>query len=182
MLNLPNTLTVIRIAMVPIVVLLMHFTSPSACLAAALVFVAASLTDLVDGYLARRMNLVTALGKFLDPLADKLLVVSALVMLVAQGVIPAWATILIIARELTVTGLRAIAAQGGTVIAADRYGKLKTVSQSIALGLLILRHPLAGFDPIIPGLVCFYAAVVLTVLSGGKYVYAYIRGQRETGL
>ena len=175
MLNLPNCLSLARIALVPLVVVLMHRTDPASCLAAAVLFVLAALTDLLDGYLARRMNLVTPMGKFLDPLADKLLVVSALVMLVAAGWVPAWASILIIARELTVTGLRAIAVEHGTVIAADKLGKLKTVTQTVALSLLILHHPVGGLNPAGIGMALFYAALFLTVFSGANYVLSFYK-------
>src|SRR6056297_3793335 len=139
--NIANKLTLIRILAVPLAVGLMYFPHPITCLLAMVIFILASLTDLLDGLLARKYNLVTSMGKFLDPLADKLLVLSVLIMLVELGWLPAWVVILILGREITVTGLRAVAAEKGLVLAADTYGKLKTLFQVIALCPLILHYP-----------------------------------------
>ena len=126
-LNWANRITLLRIGAVLPIVVLMHFPRPLLCWIAAVLFVLASLSDFLDGYIARREGMVTTFGKFLDPLADKLLICSVLVQMVALGWVPAWVTILVIVRELAVTGLRAVAADHGVVIAADRYGKWKTV-------------------------------------------------------
>jgi CDP-diacylglycerol--glycerol-3-phosphate 3-phosphatidyltransferase len=175
MLNLANNLTIARILTIPFIVLLLYFPSKASCLIAMLIFILASLTDLFDGFLARRYNLVTSLGKFLDPLADKLLIVSVLVMLVHQGWLQAWIVILIIGREITVTGLRAIAADQGQVIAADRYGKLKTLVQVVALCPLILHYPWQGFDPNPLGMVLILTALILTLFSGANYLYSFFQ-------
>ena len=175
MFNLANNLTIARILTVPFIVLLLYFPNKGSCLMAMLIFILASLTDLFDGLLARRYNLVTSLGKFLDPLADKLLVVSVLIMLVHQGWLQAWIVILIIGREIMVTGLRAIAADQGQVIAADRYGKLKTIIQVVALCPLILHYPWQGFDPNPLGMFLILIALALTLFSGANYLYSFFK-------
>jgi CDP-diacylglycerol--glycerol-3-phosphate 3-phosphatidyltransferase len=171
--NVPNILTLTRIAAVPVVVLLMyHFLAYEQAWAsqvAAVVFALACITDLVDGYIARSHNIITNVGKFLDPLADKLLILSALIMLVRLGWAPAWVVIIIMARELAVTGMRAMAADEGIVISADRFGKLKTLTQSFAIGILIWHVPLFGWDLNPLGMVLLYVALALTVFSGVNY-------------
>lgn len=173
MLNLPNYLTFARIASIPVIVLLLYFPGKITAALAMLVFIAASLTDLVDGIVARKYNLVTNMGKFLDPLADKLLIVSVMIMLVANGWLQAWIAIIIIGRELTVTGLRAIAADENVVIAADNYGKLKTIFQVVALCPLILHYPWWGFDPNLIGQILIHIALVLALFSGLNYLRSF---------
>ncbi|MBG0776475.1 MAG: CDP-diacylglycerol--glycerol-3-phosphate 3-phosphatidyltransferase [Desulfovibrionaceae bacterium] len=176
MFNLANRITLVRILAAPLLVVLMYFPqSRVACLAAMLVFIAASLTDLLDGRIARKMNMVTNFGKFLDPLADKVLVGTALIMLVDAQRAPAWVAILIVARELMVTGLRAVAADQGLVIAADRFGKLKTILQIVALCPLLLHFPWFGIDPAPIGEILLYIALVMTVFSGINYLYGFYR-------
>lgn len=136
--NVPNILTLFRIALVPVVCLLIYDGTPSASFYAFVFFWVAGVTDWLDGYIARKMNLVSLTGKFLDPLADKLLVNSALIMLVALGRVPASLVCIILAREISVTSLRALAASEGLVIAAGEGGKLKTALQMVGLiGLLV---------------------------------------------
>jgi len=178
-LNLANMLTLARVFAVPVLVVLLgieheHETIITAYLASG-VFVLASLTDMADGYIARRQNLITNLGKFLDPLADKLLIGSALIMLVDLGWIPGWIVVVIICRELAVTGMRGVAADKGVIIAADSLGKLKTISQIVALVPLIAHYPLFGFDPHPPGMILLYVALALTVFSGGNYLYNFYK-------
>lgn len=173
--NTANALTVFRIAAVPFIVALLYFPTPSTCLLAALFFLVAILTDLADGFIARRYNQVTNFGKFLDPLADKILIASVLIMLSSLDWVPAWATIVIVVREILVTGLRAIAADKGQVIAADRYGKLKTIMQSVALIPLIHHYPFLGVDLIFLGQTLLLAAVALTIFSGWNYLYGFYR-------
>jgi CDP-diacylglycerol--glycerol-3-phosphate 3-phosphatidyltransferase len=172
-LNLPNQLTISRILAVPLIMALVAHGHEISCLLAAAVFGIAAFTDIIDGYLARKSNLVTSLGKFLDPLADKVLVCAVLVMLVEQGRVPAWAVVVIICRDLMVTGLRAIAADEGIVIAADRYGKLKTVLQMIALGPLIIHYPWLGIPFNFIGMIVLYLALLLTVYSGYNYFQTF---------
>ncbi len=126
-------------------------------------------------FLARRYNLISNVGKFLDPLADKLLIMSALIMLTYLKWIPAWISILIIGREMTVTGLRAIASEKGIVIAADKYGKLKTLFQIIALSPLIFHYPIKGFNPSYWGNIFLYIALALTLFSGVNYTYKFLK-------
>jgi CDP-diacylglycerol--glycerol-3-phosphate 3-phosphatidyltransferase len=173
MLNLANRITLIRIVFVLPVLGLLHVEKPAACWTAAALFSIASLTDLLDGHIARRDNTVTSLGKLLDPLADKLLVVSALVMLVGLGWAPAWIAIVVIMREMSVTGLRAMARDEGMVLAADRYGKLKTIMQVAALVPLIAHYPFWGFNPQPLGKFLLYIALILTVFSGLHYFHAF---------
>ncbi len=173
MFNLANNLTLARIAAVPLIVALLYFPGKASCLLAALIFVLAALTDLFDGFIARKYKQVTNMGKFLDPLADKLLVSSVLIMLVMLGWVEAWIAVIIIGRETTVTGLRAIASDMGEVIAADKYGKLKTIFQLLALCPLILHHSWYGFDPNPLGTGLLYAALVLTILSGANYIMKF---------
>ena len=134
-----------------------------------------SQVEIVDGLVARRRNQVTTFGKFLDPLADKVLIGSILIMLVQLGWVPAWIAIVIIARELTVTGLRAAAADKGMVIGADKYGKMKTFLQIIALCLLMLHYPWFQLDPVPAGKIMLYIALGMTVFSGANYLYNFYR-------
>ena len=170
MFNLANILTLSRILAVPVIIVLLVFPGKTNCLIAMFAFIAASLTDLADGLIARKYNLVTNLGKFLDPIADKILISSVLIMLVEKGWVPAWVAILIIVREIVVTGLRAIAADKGKVIAADKYGKLKTIVQIVALCPIILHHPWWGIDLVPFGMVMLYLALALTLFSGWNYL------------
>jgi CDP-diacylglycerol--glycerol-3-phosphate 3-phosphatidyltransferase len=142
---------------------------------ATLFFLVAILTDLADGFLARKFNQVTNFGKFLDPLADKILIASVLVMLVELNWVSAWVAIIIIVREILVTGLRAVAADKGQVIAADKYGKLKTIMQSIALIPLIYHYPIFGYNIVILGHVLLFTALILTIYSGWNYLYGFYK-------
>ena len=173
MLNLPNCLTLTRICAVPLVVIFLYNEGPLACFAAALLFTLASITDLLDGHIARRDNLVTSFGKFLDPLADKVLICSVLIMLTYLKWVPAWITIVVVCRELLVTGLRSMAADAGVVIAADKFGKWKSTLQVIAIIPLIIHYPVMGIDVHSFGLFLLYIALALTVVSGVSYVYSY---------
>jgi CDP-diacylglycerol--glycerol-3-phosphate 3-phosphatidyltransferase len=173
MFNLANNLTLARIGAVPILVVLLSFPGRGACFAAMMVFIAAAVTDIMDGVVARRCNQVTTLGKFLDPLADKLLISAALIMLVQLGWVPGWVAVVIVGREIAVTGLRAMAMDHGVVIAADRFGKLKTILQMMALCPLLLHYPFWGFDPVPFGQVLLYIALVLTLVSGVNYFYGF---------
>lgn len=179
--NIPNRITLSRILLIPIFIILMSIpfdwgewdigdaTLPISHFIAALLFVIASTTDWVDGYYARKHNLVTNLGKFLDPLADKLLVSAALIILVEMGAAPAWVVILIISREFAVTGLRLVAAGEGIVLAAGKMGKLKTATQMIAISTLLLHNFPFSYMSIPFGTIMLYIALFFTVLSGVDY-------------
>jgi len=163
-LNLANTLTLLRILAVPVVVVALLGETPNGDALAAAVFALAALTDGLDGYFARSRGAVTTFGKLMDPLADKLLITAALVSLVSLDRLQAWVAMVIIAREIAVTGLRAIAAERGVVIAASRLGKLKTVLQIAAVIALIAANPAPVW---VDALV--YIAVAATLVSGADY-------------
>ena len=167
--NTPNKLTCLRMAMIPFFVLFMltDFTGAASKWIALVLFVVASLTDFLDGYLARRDNLVTNFGKFMDPLADKLLVCSALICFVQTGQLAAWIVIIIISREFIISGFRLIASDNGIVIAASYWGKFKTVSQMIMIILLIMD--LGGVFDILAS-VFVWIALILTVVSLVDYI------------
>ena len=161
--NIANKLTLSRMIMVPFFLVAVYFEKDSQVLPiSAIIFAVASFTDFLDGYLARKYNLITDFGKFMDPLADKVLVVGALAVLVEMNLIPAWMIVLIITREYAVSILRAIAANTGQVIAASQGGKAKTVSQIIAVLMLLLN--------IKYGIYVMWIAVILTFVSGMDYL------------
>lgn len=161
--NLPNKLTILRVIMIPFFVVFMYLDFAAAKWIVLGIFIAAAITDTLDGQIARRCNLVTTFGKFMDPLADKLLVCSAMIALVDQGRIPAWIVIIIIAREFIISGFRLIAAEKGVVIAAGIWGKLKTVVQMVMVCFLIGN--LGGKVIFVIEQVLIYAALVLTIIS-----------------
>lgn len=178
--NLPNRITISRILATPLFLFLLvpgwfgQFLGLSEWgrYASIAVFFVAAITDLVDGHIARKHQLVTDLGKFLDPIADKLLVSAALIALIMTDGLSVWGVFIIISREFIVTGIRVLAAGQGVVIAADRLGKWKTVMQTIAIIALLLRNfPVSLIAPIPVGEICFWISVVLTVISGFNYVY-----------
>ena len=161
--NTANKLTMLRVVLVPIFLIILYWRFPGSNYVAMAIFVIASLTDFVDGYIARSRNQVTDFGKFLDPLADKLLVIAAMLWFVAQSIIPAWVVFIVIIREFSVTGLRLIAVDNGRVIAADNLAKLKTATTMVCLIVM--------FFPIPMWLVTIFIVliVVTTLLSGIEY-------------
>ena len=174
-LNLPNVLTLLRILLVPVLVAALLIETDHGDLLAAIVFALASITDAVDGYLARARNAVTTFGKLMDPIADKLLIVAALVVLVSLDRLAAWVAMVIIARELTVTVTRMHANQQGVVIAASAWGKAKTMVQVAAIFfLIVVGEPSPAW---VDGLV--YAAVAITVASGVDYFFGLRRVLRD---
>ena len=178
--NPANLLTLIRILTVPVVVLLLYMPDgrdiPFArSMAAMILFTVSSFTDLFDGYIARRYQMVTSLGKLLDPLADKLLVCAAIVMLIPSGRVPAWMVVIIIGREIGVTALRGVASTEGLVIAASPLGKAKTVLLSIGVGALILNYPILGIDVHLLGMLFLVAGLILTAWSGLDYFFRFVR-------
>jgi CDP-diacylglycerol--glycerol-3-phosphate 3-phosphatidyltransferase len=183
-LNLPNFITLTRILLIPVFVVLFITPTEDRSLSAALVFVIAAITDLLDGYLARRNGQVTTLGKLLDPIADKLLVLSALILLVNLDRVSALVAILIIAREVAVTGIRAIAAGEGMVIAAETTGKYKMALQVVAIVLLILEDTfMAEFGNLhLAGIVTLYLSLLLGYVSGGQYVWSFWKQVVAKGL
>jgi len=178
-LNLPNILTMGRIVIIPLVLWLIDRGTPKDCVIAAMVYSAAAITDLLDGYLARRMGVVSVLGKFLDPLADKLLVTASLVWMVPMGRIPEWAVVLLIGREISITGLRSIASSEGVVIAANEGGKSKTALQMVGILCLIIGFPYhlsLGFidmgmvDLVYVGRALIYVSLVFSLTSAVEYM------------
>ena len=167
--NLPNSLTLFRVACIPVLVLLLFFPHKATSFVAALVFALASISDLLDGFLARRQQLVTTFGKFLDPLADKLIVSAALIMLIPLGRAPAWMVVVIVGRELAITGLRSMAVSEGKVISADALGKKKMVFQIVAILGLLLHYDYFGINLHAVGMFFLWLAVILTLWSGFNY-------------
>ena len=168
--NLPNKLTIFRVILIPFFVFFMlapYFPDNGKYIAVA-IFIIASLTDMLDGKIARKYNLVTNFGKFMDPLADKLLVCSAMICLVATGQLASWIVIIIISREFIISGFRLIAADNGIVIAASYWGKFKTVFQMLMIIVLILDIQNAGFQVL--GVILTYVALILTVVSLIDYI------------
>ncbi len=174
MMNLANKLTVLRIMLVPIFLICAMIDTTTTNIIALSIFIIASVTDKLDGYIARSRNQITNFGKFMDPLADKLLVTCALILLDEKGIIAAWVVVIIIAREFIVSGLRTLAASQGVVIAASNWGKLKTVIQMIAIimGLLSLVYNPEWLNIITQ--VTIYIAAVITIVSGVDY---FIKGK-----
>ena len=167
--NLPNKLTLARILLIPVFVACME-TIGTKYYIALFVFAIASFTDFLDGNIARKRGLVTTFGKFMDPLADKLLVLSAFVLLSTHGSVPGWITIMILARELTITGFRTIAASKGVILAAGKSGKIKTVTQMMTI-LIMLADDLRFLAlPISLGRSFMYLACILTIYSGAEYI------------
>jgi CDP-diacylglycerol--glycerol-3-phosphate 3-phosphatidyltransferase len=169
--NLANKLTMVRIFLVPIFMIVLLNKIPYGMYIAAAIFTVAAITDTLDGYIARSRNQITKLGKFMDPLADKLLVTAALVSLVEMNKLPAWIVIVIISREYVISVLRAIAASEGIVIAASWWGKLKTLSQIIAIiSILIDNYPFRLIH--VPfSTIALWIALILTIVSGIDYLY-----------
>ncbi len=165
--NWPNRLSIFRVLCIPLLVLLLSLSAPGCRWAAVAVFALASLSDFLDGHLARKNQWITTFGKFIDPVADKLLVLSTFVMLLSLNLVPAWMIVLILARELSVDGLRLVAVSRGLVISAGPLGKIKTASQMVLiLLLLVLRRPLFSF-PV--GWVIGLFVCGITVWSGADY-------------
>jgi len=183
-LNLPNLLTLSRILLIPVFVILFATPTPDRSLSAAMIFTLAAVTDLLDGYIARRTGQVTKLGKLLDPIADKLLVLSALILLVNIDRVSALVAILVIARELAVTGVRAIAASESLIIGAETTGKYKMALQVVAIVLLILEGTgLAELGNMhLAGTVTLYLSLVLGYVSGGQYVWSFWKQVVAKGL
>jgi CDP-diacylglycerol--glycerol-3-phosphate 3-phosphatidyltransferase len=184
-LNLPNTLTMFRFVVIPIVLILMGSNRIYLTVIAGALFLIASLTDIMDGYIARKYNIVTNMGKILDPLADKLMVLIVLIMLIPMGRVPAWAVALIVFRETAVTSLRAVAAADGVVIAASPLGKFKNMFQVIFTLFLILSHefiiPITAhcsfvLDFYTSGIILMWIALILTLWSGVDYFVKFFVG------
>jgi CDP-diacylglycerol--glycerol-3-phosphate 3-phosphatidyltransferase len=178
-LNIPNLITFARIVMIPVCLWLLDKNTPRYCFWAGFVFTLAAVTDALDGYLARKLNVVSVLGKFLDPLADKLIVMATLVWMVPMGRMPGWAVILLLAREISITGLRSVAAAEGVVISAGQEGKVKTALQMIGIVALLTGYPyhlqyawidLGLVDIPKVGRALVYLSLVFSLASAAQYI------------
>ena len=184
--NLPNKLTILRILLVPVLVVFFYLHFPFSDLVTAGIFIIASLTDTLDGYIARSRNLITDFGKFMDPIADKLLVTAAFLMLLERGSISAVIVIIIIAREFIVSAFRMVAASKGLVIAAGPLGKIKTITQMLAVILLLVEQPGWTLFGVSIAQIMVYICTLMTIWSGldyivsNKHVLHYILGKERS--
>ena len=165
--NLPNKLSIARAVCIPVIVILLYLEDPACRIAASILFILACLTDFLDGRIARKRNLVTDFGKFIDPVADKLLVLTTLIMLVHRGMMPAWVVIVVLCRELSVDGLRMVAVTQGKVIAAGPLGKWKTACQMVLISIMLILD--LSFSTSWPVMVLTGIMVLLTVISAVDY-------------
>jgi CDP-diacylglycerol--glycerol-3-phosphate 3-phosphatidyltransferase len=165
--NLPNRLTLLRIALVPVYLVALAIRTQTSLWLALIVFIAAALTDVLDGRIARARGQVTAFGKFMDPIADKLLIIPALMLMVEQGLAPAWVGIVFVAREFIISGVRLVAAERGVTIAAGIWGKAKTVLQIVAIGLLTVNLDALRWLATL----CLYGATALALISCAIYLW-----------
>ncbi|MBN1472791.1 MAG: CDP-diacylglycerol--glycerol-3-phosphate 3-phosphatidyltransferase [Syntrophaceae bacterium] len=173
--NLPNSITMLRISIVPVLFFLLFDPGPMWSLIIALLFIIAALTDLLDGYIARRYEIVTTIGKFLDPIADKLIVNTAMIVMIPISRIPAWVVALIIIRDFIVDGIRHIASTEGVIIQANTLGKQKMLCQIFAVSALMIHYPLFGADAQTVGMIILYIALILTIYSGISYFSEFYR-------
>jgi CDP-diacylglycerol--glycerol-3-phosphate 3-phosphatidyltransferase len=175
LLNFPNTITLLRVTVIPVLFFLLLSPGRTGSLIIAGLFILAALTDLLDGYLARKYGIVTAMGKFLDPIADKLIVNTAMILMIPIGRISAWIVAIIIIRDFVVDGIRAISQSEGFVIQASRLGKRKTLCQVFAVSALMIHYPFLGADAHVVGTVILYIALVLSVSSGIDYLIKFYK-------
>jgi CDP-diacylglycerol--glycerol-3-phosphate 3-phosphatidyltransferase len=173
--NLPNAVTMLRICIIPVLFFLLFNPGRLWSLIIAVLFIMAALTDLLDGYLARRYHIVTNIGKFLDPIADKIIVNTAMILMIPIGRIPACIVAIIIIRDFMIDGIRTIATSEGLIIDASKLGKRKTLCQIFALSALIIHYPFLGANAHAVGMVVLYVALWLTIHSGIDYVLKFYR-------
>jgi len=177
--NLPNAVTMLRICIIPVLFLLLFNPDRIWSLIIAVLFIMAALTDLLDGYLARRYHIVTNIGKFLDPIADKIIVNTAMVLMIPIGRIPAWIVAIIIIRDFVIDGIRTIATSEGMIIDASKLGKRKTLCQIFALSALMIHYPFLGANAHAVGMVILYIALWLTIHSGIDYMVEFYRSANK---
>src|SRR3989339_1535359 len=173
MFNLPNTITMLRLGVIPILFGLLLSPGPAMSLVIAILFIVAALTDILDGYIARRYQIVTTMGKFLDPISDKLIVNTAMILMIPIGRIPAWIVAAMIIRDFAVDGIRNIAASDGLIIQASPLGKRKMLCQIFAISPLIIHYPFIGADAHTVGIVILYIALALSIISGVDYFFKF---------
>ena len=172
-LNFPNIITLLRVTVIPVLFFLLLSPGRDGSLVIAGLFILAALTDLLDGYLARKYEIVTVMGKFLDPIADKLIVNTAMILMIPIGRISAWIVAIIIIRDFVVDGIRAISQSEGFIIQASKLGKRKTLCQVFAVSALMIHYPFLGADAHVVGTVILYIALVLSVTSGIDYLIKF---------
>ncbi len=172
-LNFPNIITLLRVTVIPVLFFLLLSPGRDGSLVIAGLFILAALTDLLDGYLARKYEIVTVMGKFLDPIADKLIVNTAMILMIPIGRISAWIVAIIIIRDFVVDGVRAISQSEGFIIQASKLGKQKTLCQVFAVSALMIHYPFLGADAHVVGTVILYIALVLSVTSGIDYLIKF---------
>lgn len=173
--NLPNAITMARLLIIPVLFFLLLSPDQFWSLVLAVIFILASLTDLLDGYIARKYQLVTTMGKFLDPIADKLVINTAMILMIPIGRIPAWMVAIIIIRDFVVDGIRTIATAEGVIIQASGWGKKKTLCQVFAVSALMIHYPFLGADAHVVGIVLLLLALILSIYSGLEYLLKFIR-------
>ena len=171
----PNSLTLFRVGAAPLLIVLLLFDNKACSILAALIFSVAAITDYFDGYVARRYDLVSTMGKIMDPLADKLLVSTAFIMMISLDRVPAWMICIIIGRELAVTGLRNMVTDRGEDVSASSLGKLKTVFQIAAIIPLLIHYPIFGINFQVLGYWLLWVAMIITLWSGIDYFMRYRR-------
>jgi CDP-diacylglycerol--glycerol-3-phosphate 3-phosphatidyltransferase len=180
--NLPNAITLLRIGVIPVLFFLLTSPGEFWSFVVALIFICAAVTDLLDGYIARKYQIVTTMGKFLDPVADKIIVNTAMILMIPIGRIPAWIVAIIIIRDFVVDGMRSIASSEGVVIDASGLGKQKTLCQIIAVSALMIYYPILGLNAYAVGTFILYIALILTLYSAAdyslKFYYGAIRKRR----
>lgn len=173
--NLPNTITMVRLGIIPFLFFLLLSPDQTWSLVIAVTFIIVSFTDLLDGYVARRYQIVTTMGKFLDPIADKLVINTAMVLMIPIGRIPAWVVAIIIIRDFFVDGVRTIATSEGVVIQASWLGKQKTLCQVFAVSALMIHYPFLGADAHAVGTALLFLALVMTIYSGIDYFMKFLK-------
>lgn len=179
--NLPNVISLLRIAIIPVLFFLLLDPGPAWSLVITALFVLAALTDLLDGYIARRYQIVTSMGKLLDPIADKIVVNAAMIIMIPVSRMPAWVVALMVIRDFAVDGLRSIASTDGLIIQASKLGKQKTLCQIFAISALMIHYPLFGANAHTVGIVILYVALILSFYSGADYFMKFFREYRTKG-
>ena len=171
--NFPNTVTILRLGVIPVLFFLLYSPGPTGSLVIAILFIIAALADILDGYIARRYNVETVVGKFLDPIADKIIINTAMIMMIPINRIPAWIVAIIIIRDFIVDGVRSIASSDGLIIQASTIAKQKTLCQNFAVSALMIHYPFFGADAHAVGMVILYIALVMSIASGIDYLMKF---------
>jgi CDP-diacylglycerol--glycerol-3-phosphate 3-phosphatidyltransferase len=171
--NFPNTVTLMRLGIIPVLFLLLFSPGPTESLVITILFILAAFTDILDGYIARRYRIETIMGKFLDPVADKLILNTAMILMIPIGRIPAWIVTVIIMRDFIVDAIRSIASSEGLIIQASTIAKQKTLCQFFAVSALMIHYPFLGADAHVVGMIVLYIALVLSIISGADYLIKF---------